>query len=328
MHMKAPAFWNQKPGLLTTLLAPASLLWRMGTQLRRRVTLPYAAAVPVICVGNVTAGGAGKTPVTQELLRMLRGMGQQPHIVSRGYGGSARGPLRVDPIQHTSANVGDEPLLLAVSAPVWVAKHRVEGVKAAVAAGATQIILDDGLQNPSLRHDAALLVIDGESGLGNGRVIPAGPLRETLEDALPRLHGAIIIGDDQQNLEARIGRTVPVFKAVLREKLPPNFDDSKFYVAFAGIGRPEKFFASCRRAGLHLIQTFSFADHHPYNERDLAALQDAATRQGAKLITTAKDAARLSPAWRARVDVLEIELNFDDRPNLESFLGQRVLRKS
>jgi tetraacyldisaccharide 4'-kinase len=319
--MRAPAFWYQPRGALASMLLPAAMLYQLGAKTHRAITVPYQSPTPIICIGNIVAGGAGKTPTALTILKLLREMGQRPVCVSRGYGGSMLGPLLVDVTHHSSAEVGDEPLLLAQHAPTWIGKNKLQTVRAVT--GATQIILDDGLQNPTLAHDLAILVIDGMRGLGNGQVIPAGPLREKLSDALQRAHAVLLIGADRHNVSAMIAGRVPVLTAQLRAVPIPHLQEKNF-VAFAGIGYPEKFFAACRDAALKLSDAISFPDHHPFSDQDWQTLKQTAAVHQARLLTTAKDAVRLKPAWRTEVDVLPVELLFDQPTQMIDLLKKLI----
>ena len=309
-RVKTPRFWYPKSsGVLPVLLSPLSGVFRAGTFLRRAFAKPYRASVPVICVGNAVAGGAGKTPVALALARMLFEEGFKPVFVTRGYGGSGD-VTYVDPARHTYEDVGDEALLLAQTAPTWAGRDRVAAIRQAETNGSV-IIMDDGLQNPHVKPALSLLVVDGEAGIGNGHIIPAGPLRESFAAALDRAAALIILGDrDQQNLAART--ELPVFRARLQPDLPRGFARDGKFVAFAGIGRPEKFYATARTLGLDIIAICDFPDHHPYSEADIETLRLQAEEQGAHLLTTTKDAARLPPDFRAEVMVLPVALAFDD----------------
>ncbi len=312
--MKAPAFWYEPMGTTARLLRPLGDIYRQIGLWRRAFSKPYTARVPVLCVGNIVVGGSGKTPTALALARLLRQKDEKPAFVSRGYGGSEKGPLRVNPSVHTAAQVGDEPLLLAAEAPTFIARHRSEAVKAAEASGATVIIMDDGLQNPSLTPWASFLTIDGKTGLGNEAVLPAGPLREHLEDALPRVAAVIMIGKDERDLTFRMGK--PVLQAWLRATIADDFPDQARFLAFAGIARPEKFFESCQKVGLKVEGERAFGDHHLYTDAEIAALFDEAARRGLKLLTTSKDAVRLPPDKRALVHVLPVRLVFEDADRL------------
>ena len=317
--MHSPDFWYKPPGIAAALLAPAGAAWEAAARLRRAVARPYRASVPVICVGNLVAGGSGKTPVVLSLADLLVGKAVAVHVVTRGYGGSLAGPVRVDPEQHDAAAVGDEALLLATRAPCWAARDRAAGIAAAVEAGAAVILLDDGFQNPTVAKDLSLVVVDAEYGFGNGRLIPAGPLREPIPAGLARADAVVLLGDGRGPAELH---DAPC--SVLRGELVPQegerFNGARL-VAFAGIGRPEKFFAALRRVGAELVIAQPFADHHRYREAEIARLRETAMRGGARLVTTAKDRVRLPPSWRAGIEVLEVELRWHDSAALDRLLS-------
>jgi len=309
--MKTPPFWYPKnaedKSLASLLLSPFSSLFRVGTFLRRAAhPCPYRAKIPVICIGNAVAGGAGKTPTALALAKILKARGQKPVFVCRGYGGTGR--LTRVTAESTPAQVGDEALLLAKEAPTWVCKNRAKALKAAEKE-ASVIIMDDGLQNPSIAPSASVLVIDGEVGLGNERLIPAGPLREPFGSVLKRIACAVIIGEDRQGLAQKI--KAPVFRARL-EPRATNFISSDKFFAFAGIARPEKFFASLRGLGFDVAGMREFPDHHPFSSYDLAELQNEATAAHARLITTEKDAVRLPKGVGAEILTLPVNLIFEN----------------
>ena len=318
--MRAPGFWRRRGGL-ALLLAPLGGLYALGGALRRRLRRPVRAACPVICVGNLSAGGSGKTPTALALAERLAELGRRPVFLSRGYGGEARGPLRVEPGRHAATTVGDEPLLLAAAAPTVVARDRAAGAALAATMGDV-IVMDDGFQNPGLAKDLALLVFDGGQGLGNGRCLPAGPLREGLAAGLARADACVLVGPDATGLAPRLaGR--PLLRARVEPLAPPP--DGPL-LAFAGIGRPEKFFESLRQAGARLAGTRAFPDHHAYRTEELAALRAAAAAAGAGLITTAKDLARLPPQARAGIAALAVRLVFEDRDALDLLLRSALAR--
>jgi tetraacyldisaccharide 4'-kinase len=277
----------------------------------------------VVCVGNLVAGGPGKTPVALALAAHLVSRGIAVHFVTRGYGGRLGGPVRVDPGSHDAAAVGDEALLLAAQAPCWVARDRVHGVRAAVAAGAQIVVLDDGFQNPGIAKTLSFLVVDAVYGFGNGRVIPAGPLRESRARGLARAHAVVLLGADAQRcLEPLgIGQTLPVLHAALRPVAGERLVGARL-LAFAGIGRPEKFFSTLRELGAELVATRSFPDHHPYRAGEIGRLLRAAERAEACLVTTAKDIVRVPPQMRATIEVLEVEIRWvDPAPVVELLEG-------
>ena len=317
----APAFWARPPGLLSALLRPAGAGWEAAGRLRQVLTRPYCATVPVVCVGNLVAGGAGKAPVTLALAQGLGSHGIAVHIVTRGYGGSVGGPVRVDPAQHDVAAVGDEALLLAACAPCWVARDRALGARAAVAAGADLILLDDGFQNHGIAKTLSLLVVDAGYGFGNGRVIPAGPLRESLARGLARADAVVLLGAEAPGDELLgIDTALPVLHATLRPVAGKRLAGMRL-LAFAGIGRPEKFFATLRTLGAELVGTRPFPDHRPYRIAEIERLLGAADRAQARLITTAKDIFRVPAAMRSAIEVLEVEIRWSDQDALDELVG-------
>jgi tetraacyldisaccharide 4'-kinase len=318
MPMRAPEFWHEPPGLAAGLLAPAGAAWDWAARLRRAVARPYRAPVPVLCVGNLVAGGSGKTPVALSLARLFTERGIAVHVMTRGYGGKLAGPMQVDAARHDADAVGDEALLLATVAPCWVAKDRAAGVAAAAKAGAEAILLDDGFQNPSIAKDLSLVIIDAEYGFGNGRVIPAGPLRERVAAGLARADAVVLIGDAPTT--ELVAASCPILRAAVEPVNRDHFKNARI-VAFAGIGRPEKFFAMLHRLGAQLVAKHAFADHHPYRANEIARLRETAARLDARLVTTAKDWVRLPPDLRIGIDVLDIEIRWREPAMLEQILG-------
>ncbi len=317
----APEFWT-KAGLTSDLLLPASWVYAALGGARRRIHHAWQARVPVLCVGNLVAGGAGKTPVTLSLARFLAEAGASPHILSRGYGGSLAGPVRVDPARHSAAEVGDEPLLLAQAAPTWIGRDRVASAKEAIAAGAQLLLLDDGFQNPSLHQDIALVVIDGAYGIGNGRVIPAGPLREPAAVGLARATAVVLMGENDAGVTLA-GHTV--LKARLAPCAAEDFAGKKV-VAFAGIGQPRKLTATLEEVGATVVAAHAFPDHHPYRETELARLANEAGAAGADLATTEKDFVRLPAPWRQHIRTLKVEVVWENRDALRRVLEPILAR--
>ena len=315
--MTPPAWWWHD-GLVPRLLAPAAAAYAAATA--RRVATPgWRAPVPVLCVGNAGVGGAGKTTVALDLLRRLRGRGVAVHSLSRGYGGRARGVVRVDPRAHAAWEVGDEPLLLAELAPAWVGANRADAARAAVTAGAGMLLMDDGLQHPTLHRDLSLLVVDGAVGFGNGRVLPAGPLREPVAAAAARCRAAVLVGEDQVGARAMLPPGLPVLQARL---VPDARLAGVRVLAFAGIARPGKFHDTLREAGAVLVGRRDFPDHHEFRGHELRAVLAQAAALFATPVTTPKDAVRLPPEVRAEVDVVGVSLHWEDEDAVEQALRE------
>jgi tetraacyldisaccharide 4'-kinase len=318
----APLFWGKPPGLFADLLLPASVVWDAAGRLRRALSHPYRAAVPVVCVGNLVTGGAGKTPVTLALSTWFLERNIPVHVVTRGYCGRLRGPVQVDLTRHDSVAVGDEALLHAARTPCWVARDRAAGVRAAVEAGARVILLDDGLQNPAIAKTLSIIVIDAAYGFGNRRVIPAGPLREGLGDGLSHADAIVLLatnGEVGRGEAISISDRRPTISAVLTPVAGERLAGSRLF-AFAGIGRPQKFFATVRALGADLVGTRQFPDHHPFRAAEIDALRRDAERAGARLVTTAKDIVRVPPALRAGIEILEVEIRWPDPEALDRLM--------
>ncbi|UEM24004.1 tetraacyldisaccharide 4'-kinase [Skermanella mucosa] len=318
--MKTPAFWYAPPGAAARLLSPAGRLFAAIGRVRRASARPEHPGVPVICVGNLVAGGAGKTPVALAVAAALGSRGV--HFLTRGYGGREKGPVLVDPASHDAAAVGDEALLLAQARPTWVARDRVAGARSAAGAGAEAIVMDDGFQNARLGKDLSILVVDGGAGFGNGHTIPAGPLREPVDVGLARADAVVVLGRDTAGVAQRIGDRLPVLQA----RLTPDPATARALrgqrvVAFAGIGRPAKFFETLGDMGAHLVGRVAFADHHPYLPDEVMRLVEHAAGLGASLVTTAKDAVRLPPDARSMVRVVPVSVVWDDPAALGRLLS-------
>ncbi len=320
--MRAPEFWRRDGGALGEVLAPLGWCYGLATRIRLAWVRPWRPPVPVLCVGNLVAGGAGKTPVVLSLGAYLGQRGYKVHFLGRGYGGTAAGPHRVDP-ESDAAAVGDEALLLARAQPTWISRDRIAGVRAA-AEGADLIVMDDGFQNPSVVKDFSVLVVDGRYGFGNGHLIPAGPLRETVQGGLERAHALVVIGDDEAGVEnnsAVAGGGLPVLKASVRPGPEAEALGGKPVFAFAGIGDPGKFFATLKKIGCEIKGTAVFSDHHRFTVDEISRLKSQAIETEAQLVTTEKDAVRLPPAARDGIEVLTISLQWVDEASLDAVFG-------
>lgn len=320
--MKAPDFWRPgSGGAAATVLAPLGWLYGMGTALRLQVGRPHRFDVPILCVGNLIAGGSGKTPVVIDFAERLRGRGLNVHIVTRGYGGTVSGfhPVGDD---DCAAAVGDEALLLARVAPTWVADDRRAGCRVAVREGAEAIIFDDGFQDPCVWKTLSVVVVDGGFGFGNGRMIPAGPLRERISAGLSRADAVVVVGTDDCNVAAHFPPGLTVMTAMPEPDPRVRERTSQPALAFAGIGRPEKFFQSLRDTGVTLAGVHRFADHHRYTADELGHLKAEAQALGAFLITTAKDFVRIDRAHRCGITVAAMTLAWDSRGEPDRLLDR------
>jgi len=324
--MREPGFWWRRPGLVSSLLAPLGLAY--GSIAARRMNKRGAlAGIPIICVGNFTLGGTGKTPTALTLIALLRDLGTTPFVLTRGYGGATEGPHRVDADEDSAAQVGDEALLLARAAPTVVARDRVLGAAFAKAMGASVVVMDDGLQNPSLAKTLTIAVVDGRRGIGNGEVFPAGPLRAPLAAQMARCDALLVVGDGEgaRSVVSRAGarpvlhgRLVPDAAAVTALRQRP-------VLAFAGIGDPDKFFATVEACGIEIARRRAFADHHRFNAEEAAELVMAAEHDALALLTTAKDHARMTgdpalAALAAKAHVLPVTMVVEEKDKLRELL--------
>ena len=329
--MQAPRFWFTPPDKLhiaARLLSPIGQLYAYATAQRTAQHSTVTAQSPVICVGNLNAGGTGKTPTVIALVQLLLTLGKRPHVITKGYGGNVQGPLEVNPRYHNADQTGDEPLLLAAFATTWVAKDRVKALRAAEKAGADVIIMDDGFQDPTIRKDLSLVIVDAERGFGNAKCIPAGPLREPVSAGLARADAIVSIGPQkaQHAFNNQWGGALhlPHFDAELRP-LSMGMDWSTGrYLAFAGIGHPEKFFATLRELGAQLVHCEALADHQSLSPTLLGRLQAQAQAQQAQLVTTEKDAARLPDDFQGDVITLPVRLEVHDTDQFTAMVKKAI----
>ena len=316
--MKTPKYW-QSNSLISKILTPLGWIYGALTQARLKLVKSSHAEIPVICIGNITAGGTGKTPVAISIAKMLSSEMHHPFFVTRGYGGKLQDVV-VNNKKHSAHEVGDEPLLLSRQAPVVVNADRYKGAQLAIKEGADLIIMDDGFQNPTLHKDLSFLVFDGQYGIGNGKIIPAGPLRETLAQGSRRADALLILGKDKHNLAERT--KLPVFFGHT-EPMQTNISQTDV-IAFAGIGHPQKFYHTLTSQGLNVIETFDFPDHHFYTEAELSNLIKYAKDKNAELYTTSKDFVKIPQSLQKQINVLEVAVVWDNPDILADFIKQKL----
>jgi tetraacyldisaccharide 4'-kinase len=329
--MRAPSGWRKpRPGLLALALSPLGALYGAATA-RRMAKSGTRVAAPVICVGNFVVGGAGKTPTAIALARLLRVAGERPAFLSRGYGGDARADsLRVAPGVQSARQVGDEPLLLARIAPCFVGADRVASARLAIEDGASVLVMDDGLQNPSLEKTLALAVVDGEAPFGNGLCLPAGPLRAPVASQWRHIDALVMIGGDDATV-ARLSAGYPpkpLFRASLKaDAIVASRLIGRPVLAFAGVARPEKFFATLGEIGARVAETAVFPDHWAFRPRELAHLYARAARRGLALVCTEKDHARLPSEFAEQALALPVTLGFEDSAAVAAWLAQLKIKR-
>jgi tetraacyldisaccharide 4'-kinase len=332
--MHEPAFWYRPSSWMSLLLSPLAAVYGAvaGRRLQRN---GFDAGIPVFCVGNYHVGGAGKTPTVLALVKLLRDLGETPVVLSRGYGGRLRGPVMADPVRHLATDVGDEPLMLARTVPVAVARERIDGLALAKSQGASVIVMDDGFQNPAIAKDASLIVIDSHRGLGNACVFPAGPLRAPLPPQIDRTDALIVIGEG--HAADAVAATVatqdkPVLTAQLRaDDATVSSLRGRRVLAFAGIGDPDRFFRTLRAHGVEVVSARAFADHHPFTQSEIEPLAAEANRNALTVVTTEKDFVRLGVGgtlapWAQGIVPFPVKLEFDSAVKLRRFVADRLFR--
>ncbi len=332
MARKTPSFWYpQSPeqlSLQARSLKPISWLYKFGFRLHQGSVKAQKAHIPVICIGNLSAGGTGKTPTCISFMRHVKdaGIAKNPFFLIRGYGGAERGPLIVDLEKHNAWDVGDEPLILARHASTIISADRYEGTNLAALNGADLVIMDDGLQNPGIQKDLKIIVINGEMGFGNGLMIPAGPLREPLDEGLAKADAFFLIGEDTASVADILPKNIPVFYANLEADANTLPSKSKDYIAFAGLGYPKKFFDFLKyKLGYNIIEEYAFADHCPYTRKDLQILRQKAKDAGAQLLTTEKDFLRLPGGYKGNIHTISVSMCFENPEALQHFIAHKIL---
>jgi tetraacyldisaccharide 4'-kinase len=328
--MREPAFWYRPSSWISLVLSPLAALYGLVSA-QRLQREGFDAGIPVLCVGSYHVGGAGKTPTVLALAKLLRDLGETPVVLSRGYGGRLRGPIMVDPERHVAADVGDEPLMMARTVPVAVARDRVDGVALARSQGASVILMDDGFQNPAIAKDVSLIVIDSDRGLGNGYVFPAGPLRAPLRPQVARTDALIVVGDGTA-AKAVAAAVAERGKPVLSAHLKPG-DASlaalrgKRVLAFAGIGDPDRFFRTLRASEIDVVRERAFPDHHPFSKSEIESLIADAKRDALTPVTTEKDLARLHGGEGTK-DLMPfaVTLEFGDAAQWRKFVSERLFK--
>lgn len=317
--MKTPKYW-QSNSFISKMLAPLGFVYGALTQARLKIVKPKKVEIPVICIGNITAGGTGKTPVSISIAKLLGIEMYHPYFVTRGYGGQLQNVI-VNNKKHTAAEVGDEPLLLSQQAPVVVNADRYAGAELAIKNGADVIVMDDGFQNPTLYKNLSFLVFDGTYGIGNGKIIPAGPLRETFRNGIKRADALIILGKDKHNLAEKSG--LPVFYGHTEAVQTCNIENPNV-VAFAGIGHPQKFYHTLCQQGFNVVETIDFPDHHFYSCEELDKILEKAKTLNAEVYTTSKDYVKIPHLLQKEIKVLEVAVVWDNPEQLIEFVRKKI----
>ena len=335
MTLKTPNFWyrpeDSSPSCLEHILTPISAVYGFLYTLDQSIHSKHQANIPVFCIGNISAGGTGKTPTAIAFMNTIRKheLAKNPYFLIRGYGGAEDGPLLANPKEHTAWDIGDEALILAEHAPTIVACDRAAGAQMAEEHGADMLIMDDGLQNPGIYKDLRFVVINGEMGFGNQKLMPAGPLRQPLKKGFEITDGFILIGEDERNVVSSLPANTPLLKAQLKGGPDFKADKNAKYIAFAGLGYPQKFFNFLKNTlGLDVVESIAYSDHHPYEEDDLQALHEKAQNLDAKLITTEKDFMRLPQIDGIDVVTVPVEMHWNNENALVNLLKKSINERS
>ncbi len=322
--LKAPKFWYlKKDTILSNSLYPLSLLFRFGTKIRNLVSKKNKSPLPTICVGNIVVGGAGKTPVALKIGELLITSGYKPHFISKGYAGLTKISTLVQS-WHSATSVGDESILLSEVAPTWVGNDRIKSSILAKNQGGDCLIMDDGFQNPSIQKDFSIIVINSEQEFGNRRVMPSGPLRESINRGLSRTNLVIVIGNPSKEIKKIVPDHIPIIESKFEIKKENKSFKGQKIVAFAGIAYPEKFFNSLKVQGANIIKEISYPDHHIYNENDMLSLVETANKTQSILVSTKKDYVRIPKSYRSLVNTLEGEIIFKDEQLLREILSNVI----
>ena len=318
--LKAPKFWYlKKDTYLSRILYPFSLIFRLGTKIRNIISHTHKSSLPIICIGNIVVGGAGKTPVSLEIGKILIKAGYSPHYISKGYAGIIKTSTLVES-WHSPQSVGDESLLLSKVAPTWIGINRNESIELAANKGSDCIIMDDGFQNPTIHKDFSIIVINSSQEFGNKRVMPAGPLRESIKRGLSRTNLIIVIGEETDYLQKNIPDHIPIISAKFNINNENKIFKGQKITAFAGIAYPEKFFTSLREQGAKIVKEITYPDHHIYDENDLLSLVETTNKTKSILVSTQKDFVRVPKSYRSLVNTLDGEIDFEKEDLVKKIL--------
>lgn len=318
--LKAPKFWYiKKDTIYSKILYPLSLVFRLGTKIRNITSRTNKSSLPIICIGNIVVGGAGKTPVALKIGRILIKSGYNPHFISRGYAGIIKSSTLVQP-WHSPKSVGDESLLLSDIAPTWIGIKRHKSIRLAEKNGSDCIVMDDGFQNPTIHKNFSIVVINSSQEFGNKRVIPSGPLRESIKRGLSRTNLVIMIGNVTKFLNEIIPAHIPIISANFNINKENKIFKGQKITAFAGIAYPEKFFDSLRKLGAIIVKEVTYPDHHIFDDNDLLNLAEIANKTKSILVSTQKDFVRIPKSYRSLVNTLAGEIVFDNEDLIKEIL--------